>query len=572
MIEMIFKTIGGLALFLYGMSLLSDGLKKAAGNKMRQILESMTSNPLMGFTAGMMVTALVQSSSATTVIVIGLVNAGLMTLRQAICVIIGTNVGTTATAWIVSITSFELKISNYALLFVAIGLILDVVGKSRKTKSAGQILIGFGILFLGIDFMKESFSGLKNSPAVIDWLQGLADRPLLALLGGALITMVVQSSSASIAMVQSLAGSGAFGSEWENALNIAIPFVLGCNIGTTITAQLAALRTNAASRRTAWAHTLFNVAGSVIALPLVYLGWYGKLVHIVAPWELTEYTVIPTIAVAHTLFNAGTSILFLPLAGWLEMVVTKMIRPRRGELAGHMVVLEQHLLDTPALALQQAKREIVRMAKEGKRALETAIEALMASDRKGVESTRKIEDLVDAYQFQITTYLVDLSQRQLDDEVSRELPVLLHMVNDLERVGDHAVNIAEIADRKIDQGVVFTDVASEESKGAVDEIYLMFDNVILALGKNDIQAAHRALTSENKLNRMQVQFRRHHVRRMTDGVCGAEAGVIFIDVVDNIEKIGDHLTNIAQSVIGGIQWAGVKGSMLSGEYNALVEK
>ncbi|MBN1123991.1 MAG: Na/Pi cotransporter family protein [Sedimentisphaerales bacterium] len=572
MVEMIFKTIGGLALFLYGMTLLSDGLKKAAGNRMRQLLESMTGNPLMGFAVGMTVTAMVQSSSATTVIVIGLVNAGLMTLRQAICVIIGTNVGTTATAWIVSLTSFEFKISNYALLFVAIGLLLDMVGKTRKTKSIGQILVGFGILFLGIDFMKESFSGLKSSPAVIDWLTGLADKPILALLGGALITMVIQSSSASIAMVQSLAGSGAFGSEWESALNVAIPFVLGCNIGTTITAQIAALRTNVASRRTAWAHTLFNVGGSVIALPLVYLGWYGKLVHIVAPWELTAKTVVPTIAVAHTLFNAASSVLFLPLAGWLETLVTKFIKPRRGEMVDHMVVLEQHLLDTPVLALQQSKREIVRMAREGKHALEIAIQALMASDRKGVESTRKIEDLVDAYQFQITSYLVDLSQRQLDDEVSRELPVLLHMVNDLERVGDHAVNIAEIADRKIEHGIVFTEVASEEFKGAVDEINQMFDNIIQSLDKSDIQAAHRALSSENKLNRMQVQFRRHHVQRMTDGVCAAEAGVIFIDVVDNIEKIGDHLTNVAQSVIGGIQWAGIKGSMLSGEYEAIIEE
>jgi phosphate:Na+ symporter len=566
---MILNSIGGLALFIYGMGLMSDGLKKAAGERLRQILESMTRKPLMGFTMGMAATGLVQSSSATTVMVIGLVNAGLMTLRQAICVIFGTNVGTTATAWIVSLTGFELNVSGYALAIIAAGLLCEVLGRTRKTKSLGQILIGFGLLFIGIDYMKDAFAGLEESEGVRRWLGGLGGRPMLALLAGTALTMLIQSSSASIMIVQTLAFTGAFGEDWSNVVKAAIPFVLGCNIGTTITAQIAALRTNLASRRTAWAHTMFNVLGSAIFLPFVYLGLYGALVLIVAPWELSQETIMPTIAISHTMFNVINSIIFLPLAGLLESLVVWMVRPRRGEVAERAVILETHLLDTPVLALQQAKREMIRMGGEAKRAVQNACEGLAENDLRKIDTTRRIEDMVDDYQAQITSYLVSLSQRQLSDEVSVELPVLLHMVNDLERVGDHAVNIAEIAERKIEQKVTFSEDGVNDANRMVEEMRLMFEGILAALEKNDVQAAHAALNSENKLNRMQVDFRRHHVQRMTDGTCAAPAGLIFIDLVDNLEKIGDHLTNIAQSVIGGIQWDGVDSGTLSGEYKAL---
>ncbi len=566
--HMFFNTMGGLALFIYGMGLMSDGLKKAAGQKMRSLLGSMTNRPLMGFATGIGVTALVQSSSATTVMIIGLVNAGLMSLKQAICVIFGTNVGTTATAWVVSLTGFNFKMAQYALPIIAVGLLLDIIGKTRKIKSIGQILIGFGILFIGISFMKEAFVGLKGSPAVVHWLTGLGDKPMLALFGGVAVTVLLQSSSASIAIIQSIAASAAFGSDWTTALNVAVPFVLGCNIGTTITAQIAAFRTNLGSRRTAWAHTMFNVVGSVVAMVLVYLGWFGKAVHLIAPWELNAQTIMVTIAVAHTLFNVVNSVMFLPFAGALERLVIFMIRPRPGEIIERAVVLEKHLLDTPVLAMQQAKREIIRMAHEARKALEYAVAGLMAGDRSGISNTQKVEDVIDDFQNEITSYLVALSQRQLDEEVSTELPVLLHMVNDLERVGDHAVNIAELAERKIEQKIAFSDVAEEESKALFAEAYVMFERIIRALEDSDIQAAHQALDNENALNKMQVRLRRNHVQRMTDGACSAQSGLIFIDLVDNIEKIGDHLTNVAQSVIGGVQWAGVKRNMLSGEFEA----
>lgn len=567
--HMIFYTFGGLGLFLYGMGLMSDGLKKAAGQKLRQLLESMTSNPVMGLGVGIVVTGIIQSSSATTVMLIGLVNAGLMNLRQVIPVLFGTNIGTTVTAWIVSLTGLNMDINTFALPMIGVGFLLDLLGKSRQVKSFGQILLGFGLLFLGMDFMKEAFSGLEQNQAVQNWLAGFGTRPFMALLAGMAITFVIQSSSASIAIIQILAASAVFGTDWMNVLNATIPFVLGANIGTTITAQLAALRTNVSSRRTAWAHTMFNVIGTLYFFPFVYYGLYSQFVVWVSHWDLNQQSISATIAVGHTMFNLINSIAFLPFYRVLERIVTTMIRPRSGELSDRSVVLETHLLDTPVLALDQARREILHMTKEARESLVAATEAIMNNDRKKVDLTHKLEELVDDYQLQITSYLVALSQRELNEEVSKELPVLLHMVNDLERVGDHAVNLVEIAERKMDHKVVFSDDARTEAQELFKEAFGMFDHVLNALKGDNIQAAHHALINESQLNKMQVRFRRNHVRRMTDHLCSAEVGVIFIDIVDNVEKIGDHLTNVAESIIGGIQWSGVKGNSLSGEFKAI---
>lgn len=558
--EMIFGTIGGLGLFLFGMGLMSDGLKKVAGRKLKNILESMTKRALTAFLVGTGVTALVQSSSATTVMVVGFVNAGLLTLKQAICVIIGTNVGTTATAWLVSISGLgALKITTYALPAVGVGFLLEVLGKTRKTKSIGQILLGFGILFLGIGFMKDAFGPLEKSPRVQELFISLGDKPILAILAGLVVTMLLQSSSASIAIVQLLAMGGAFGSNWETALNVAIPFVLGSNIGTTITAQIAALRTNLNARRAAWAHTVFNVFGCLIAYPFVHFGLFSSLVYIVAPWKLGHSTIAPCIALAHTIFNVANSGIFLPIAGLLEKLVVRLVPERPGDAAARPVILEEHLLDTPEIALEQVKREIIRMAKTAKEALMRSVNGIINDDRMNLESIRPIEDFIDSFQLQITSYLSALSSRHLSDEISIELPVLLHTVNDLERIGDHAVNIVEIAERKIEQKLSFSNSALAEAEQLRREIDQMFDNIIAALENNNIKAAKTAvLTNENNLNKIQIDFRRSHVQRMSEGICSAEAGLIFIDLVDNVEKTGDHLTNIAQAIIGGLQWEGVK--------------
>lgn len=552
--DMIFGTAGGLGLFLYGMILMSDSLKKVAGKKLKSILESMTKKPIIGCLVGAGITALIQSSSAATVMVVGFVNAGLLTLKQAISVIIGTNIGTTATAWLVSISGIEtLKITTYALPAIAIGLGLQIFGRTRTVKNVGGIILGFGILFIGIDFMKGAFIGMENSPRTQAFFVKMAHNPILAILAGMFVTALIQSSSAAVASVQLLAMSKAFGSNWTVALNMSIPFILGSNIGTTITAQLAALGANLNARRAAWAHTMFNIIGTLICV--CFIEWIAKLVHIIAPWELTGATIGATIAIAHTTIKIFEAVFFLPLTGVLEKLVLKLVPQKPGDLLMRPTTLERHLLETPELAMDQARREIVRMARVSKRAVNQAVEGLVEDNIKKLDIARMTEDVTDTLQYEITSYLAALSTKEISNEMSSELPVLLHMINDLERIGDHAVNIVEIAERKIDQKLTFSDLALSDAAKLKKEAEQMCDYIIMALENNDTDAAKSALINEDNLNKMQIDLRRSHVQRMSEGLCSPEAGLIFCDLVDNVEKVGDHLTNVSQAVIGGLQWA-----------------
>jgi phosphate:Na+ symporter len=564
--DMILGLIGGLGLFLFGMALLSDGLKKVAGRKLRIVLETMTKNTYVGFIVGFVMTTLVQSSSGATVIVIGLVNAGLLTLKQAIGVIIGTNVGTTTTAWIVSVAAIGfLKIDLYVLPAIGLGFALQAGGRTKTMKNVGAVLLGLGLLFLGLEYMKDAFASVRTSTQVQEIFVTYGGNPLFGVLAGMILTPLVQSSSAAIAIVQLLAVGGAFGTNWQMVLDMAIPFVLGANIGTTVTAQLASLQSSRTTRRAAWAHTTFNLLGTAIALPFVYLGLYGNLVDLLTPWELSQGTIAVSIAVAHTTFNVINSLIFLPLTSALEKLAFWLVPLHPSEAAAQPVILERHLLGTPEIALDQARREIVRMAKTAKAGFADAVSGLITDDRKKLESARAAEDFTDTQQYEITSYLTELSRQQLSDDVAIGLPVLLHTVNDLERIGDHAVNIAEIAARKIDQKLSFSDQALAEMNQLDTEANAMFDLVIAALDQNDPTMARSALLNEDNLNRMQIDYRRSHVQRMTEGNCAAEAGLIFIDLVDNVEKIGDHLTNIAQAVIGGLHWDGVELKMIAPE-------
>jgi len=553
--EIAFGTVGGLGLFLFGMELMSDGLKRVAGQKLKSLLGSLTKHRVIAVLLGALTTCLIQSSSATTVMTVGFVNAGLLSLKQALCVVLGANIGTTLTAWLVSVLGIGgFKITLYSLPAIGVGFLLRVTAKTQKVRNFGSVLLGFGLLFVGISFMKDGFAPLKNSGEVQKVLIWFGQNPILAVLAGTVITILLQSSSASIMMVQVLAFQGAFGMDWGVVLRLTIPFILGDNIGTTITAQLAALRTSRNSKRTAMGHTIFNCLGVLYILPLVWVGWFGKAVIWIFPGELSQTTIMMHIAVAHSMFNVVNTIIFLPSIRWLEAVIMKILPLRPEELAEKPVVLETHLLNTPVIAMEQAKREIVRMAKQAKKAVNEAVEGLLANDRKKLRLTEKTEETVDNFQYEITAYLAALSTKELSKELSVELPVHLHTVNDLERVSDHAVNIAEIAERKITQKLKFSESAKAESIQLRDEANQMLSRIVTALEKNNVETAKAVLVNENNLNRMQIDFRRSHVQRMANGTCSAVAGLIFIDLVDNIEKIGDHLTNIAQGVIGGLQW------------------
>ena len=553
--EMLFGTIGGLALFLYGMGIMSAGLKQAAGDSMRALLARITKWPLMALLVGAGVTAVIQSSSATSVIVIGLINAGLLTLRQAICVILGANIGTTITGWLVAAVAGlkAFKISMYAMPLIAVGFTVQLCAKRERWKSTAMILLGLGILFLGLDIMKNAFGDLsdkKNSP-IAGVLQMIGDQPILAVLAGAAFTVAIQSSSASIAMVIVLAVNGGFGADPHHALRIAIPFVLGDNIGTTITAQLAALRAGRDGKRTAMAHTLFNVIGVMIVLPFVYGGWYIQFVEWISPTE----SVAINIAVSHSLFNVVAAFVILPFVGVLEGLVMWILPTRQKDIADQPVTLELHLLDTPPLAMDQARRELLRMARKAKEALADAFTAVLDNDRSKLEDVARKEDIVDDFQREITSYLVALSQRTLGRKQANEFPVLLHGVNDVERIGDHAKNISESAERKMDQGEHFTPDAKADIVRMRIEVDQMYDDVLIALAESDPDIAGRALAHETVINRMQNDFRKSHVRRLTEGKCTAMAGMVFVDLVDNIEKIADHLTNVAQGIVYGMQWS-----------------
>jgi phosphate:Na+ symporter len=300
------------------------------------------------------------------------------------------------------------------------------------------------------------------------------------------------------------------------------------------------------------------VFGCLIAYPFIRLGWFSTLVQVISPWELGPTTIASSIAIAHTIFNVTNSAIFLPMSSLLAKITIRLVPERPGDAAVRPLVLERHLLDTPELALQQTRREIVRMAKTAKLAVMRSISSIIDDDMRKLQSVRETEDFIDTFQLAITSYLSSLSSRRLSDEVSIELPVLLHTVNDLERVGDHAVNIVEVAERKIEQKLAFSEYALAEAEQLNKLLDQMFDRIIAALEKNDTESAISALSNENNLNKLQLEFRRSHVQRMTEGICSPETGLIFIDLVDNVEKIGDHLNNIAQAVLGGLQWMGVK--------------
>jgi len=554
-IKMIIGTIGGLGLFLFGMDMIADALNKAAGRKLKNFLSALTKNSFIAVLVGTMVTVLIQSSSATTVIVIGFVNAGLLTLKQAIGVIFGANIGTTITAWIVSAIGIEgFNIEYIALPAIGIGFVIRILVKNQKIKDAGNFLLGLGILFVGIVFMEEAFSGLKENKTIQDFLIMLGENPLLGALAGMLVTAVIQSSSAFITIIQIMALKEVFGTDWDLVLRITIPFILGSNIGTTITAQLAAIRTNRNSRRAAMSHTLFNIIGVAYILPLTVLGWYPAFVKWVTPFPLTQSTIMVYMAVSHSIFNIVNTIVFLPLVGLLEYIVMKIIPLKKEEMLQMPVVLEEHLLSTPLLAIEQVRREILRMVKTCREAVNNACDGLMNGDAKKFDTARKNEKLTDDFQYEITIYLAKLTSKELDKELSLGTPVLLHTVNDLERIGDHAVNIVEIAERKISNKILFSNGAEIEVSHLRIEVNQMFEHILKAFENNDPEAAKLSLVNENNLNRMQRDFRRNHVQRMNQKVCTAESGLIFIDLVDNMEKVGDHLTNIAQSIIGGLQW------------------
>jgi len=541
--------VGGLGLFFYGMQIMSEGLKNIAGDRLKGILHMATKLPIIGILVGAAVTCFIQSSSATTVMVVGFVNAGLLVLRQAISVIMGANIGTTFTAWLVSSMSV-FKVSQYALPLVGVGFAMNSFARRKNIKFWGQVVMGFGILFLGLDFMKDAFTPLKNSDYVKDMFLSFSGNPLLGVLVGMVFTVLLQSSSATIAIVQVMAFNGLID------LPSAIPIILGDNIGTTITAQLASVGTTLPARRAAMSHTLFNVIGAAYMLIFVYTGWFLKGIHLIIPGVVTTKNIMFYIAVSHSVFNVVNAAVFIPFIGFLERASVFLVPKKKGAIEMGPQYLEKHLLDTPPIAMEQAREETVRMLGLASRSVSSAVKSFLENDADEFREVAKFEQVIDNLQSEITQYLVELSQRNLTREDSEELPVLIHSVNDVERIGDHAVNITELSERKIDNKLPLTEQAKKELKLMWNELHSMMIATEEALEKNDVQVAESVMKREEKIDRFQDELKKSHVNRLNLGECDLRSGIVFMDFVDNLEKIGDHLTNIAQGVIGDMRWRG----------------
>ncbi len=546
--EVIFTLVGGLGLFFLGMRMMSDSLRKVAGNRLKNTLEILTKRPIIGLVIGTIVTMLVQSSSATTVMTVGFVNAGLLTLRQAISIVLGANIGTTLTAWLVSFFAL-FKITSYALPAIGIGFFLTLFGKTHSAKMWGHFVLGFGLLFTGLGFIKDAFAPFQNSEALKNFLLTFGTFPILGILFGVFLTVLLQSSSATIAVLQIMALSGLID------FRTAVPVILGDNIGTTITAQLAAIGGNTAAKRTAMAHTLMNTIGVLYMFIPVYTGIYATLIERIVPGPVTPNNIMLHIALSHSLFNVINSfIIFLPLIGVLEKLTIKLTRIKPGAMDIGPMYLEKHLLNTPTLALEGVKKEINRMVECARDALQKALKAFFENDKSSASKVEQCEELVDNLQKEITGYLVALAERELDEDEAEAIPVLLHCVNDLERVGDHAVNITEIAHRKIEQKLPFKGKEIEDLQKLVKTINSMFENTMQALSSNNIESARAVLKKEKKLNYLQVELKEVHIQKVKKGKYNYLSSIVYNDFVDNMEKIGDHLTNIAQGVLRHMRW------------------
>ena len=537
--------IGGLCLFLFGMNLMGQALERRAGSGLRSLLEKMTQNRLMGLLAGLGVTAVIQSSSATTVMVVGFVNSGLMTLRQSIGVIMGANIGTTVTAWILSLSGIEgssllvqmFKPSTFTPILALVGIILYMFGKADKKKDTGMILLGFATLMFGMEAMSSAVSSLRNVPQFREIFL-MFSNPILGVLVGAVLTGIIQSSSASVGILQALASTG------QVTYGAAIPIIMGQNIGTCVTALLSSIGTNKNARRAALVHLNFNVIGATVGIVLFYV-----VRAVAAPVLLGQAASEWGIAVAHSIFNILCTAVLLPMGGLLEKLVLRLVP--EGKQPQREAELDERLLATPALALERCRTLIADMASYSMESLRESLNAITAYNQKSAEHIREDEAKTDHYEDIIGSYLVKLSARKIGESDSALAAEYLRIIGDFERIADHSVNILESAEEMQQKGIAFSAAALQEyatMAGAVREVTaLAYDSFV----SGDVQAARQVEPLEQVIDDLKEEMRTRHIRRMQQGSCGIEAGFIWSDLLTNLERVSDHCSNIACCMIEG---------------------
>lgn len=541
--------IGGLALFLYGMHLLGEGLEKMSGGRLERILEKLTSNPIKGVLLGAAVTAVIQSSSATTVMVVGFVNSGIMKLSQAVSIIMGANIGTTVTSWILSLTSIEgdsifmqmLKPINFTTILALLGVVFIMFLKDEKKKNVGMILVGFAILMVGMDNMSDAVKPLRDVPEFTNILL-MFSNPILGMLAGAVLTAIIQSSSASVGILQALCVTG------QVPFATALPIIMGQNIGTCVTALISSIGAQTNAKRAALVHLYFNVIGTIAFM----LGFYG--INAIVDFAFLEMPADATgIATIHTVFNIVATLLLLPFSKLLEklacLTVKEVKDPKKEKFEQELLLLDERFLETPAYAVEQCKVVANHMAEISKEALECSLDLLRGYNEKEAKRVYELESEVDQFEDHLGQYLVRLSSKDLSVKDSATLSMLLHSIGDMERISDHAVNITEAAEEMHQKNMAFSADAEKEIgtfANAVREI------LRLSLGsfmKEDMEEAVMVEPLEEVVDDLKDELKMRHVNRLREGKCTIELGFVLSDLTNNFERVADHCSNIAACLI-----------------------
>ncbi|EGT5080043.1 TPA: Na/Pi cotransporter family protein [Clostridioides difficile] len=532
--NIVISLIGGLGLFLYGMSLMGEGLQKSAGDKLKKIIELLTSNVVMGVLVGTVVTGIIQSSSATTVMVVGFVNAGIMNLSQAIGVIMGANIGTTVTAQLVS---FNLE--GIAPIALGIGILFYLFTSNQKTKHLSEILIGFGILFTGMEFMKDAVAPLAEYKAFTDALLYFSKNPVLGILAGFAITGIVQSSSASMGMLIALASQGIL------PLSSALPILYGDNIGTCVTSLLSSVGASRNARRAAVMHLSFNVIGTIIFMLVLN----KPISAIVTHFDPTDTA--RQIANAHTLFNLTNVIILLPFSKYIVKLANRLIpiKETESEIVNNTKYLDERMFSTPSIALGNTVQEVVRMGHKATNSLEHSIAGFLNKSNEDINKAFESEKVVNKLQKDILSYLLKLSKEPLRDDERFRTDLLFNTVNDIERVSDHAENIAELAMSVKEMNISFSDSAIREIYEIYNKTITNFKDALIVLDVKDFDLANKVLEVENEVNYLEKTFRNSHMIRLNNGSCTIDAGVLYLDLLTNLERISDHSTNIVKQVL-----------------------
>ncbi|WP_286149785.1 Na/Pi cotransporter family protein [Romboutsia ilealis] len=529
--------MGGLGLFLYGMNLMGDGLQKSAGSKLKRIIELLTSNVIMGVLVGMVVTMVIQSSSATTVMVVGFVNAGIMSLPQAIGVIMGANIGTTITAQLVS-----LDVDFLAPVALGIGIVIYMFSNKPKYKHIAEILIGFGILFTGMDFMKDAVKPLAEYQGFTDMLLSFGHHPILGVLMGFAITAIVQSSSASMGMLIALASQGLI------PITAALPILYGENIGTCVTSLISSIGASRNARRAAIMHLTFNVLGSVIFMFILS----KPIIAIVTAIDPTDAA--RQIANAHTLFNIINVIILLPFNKLIVKLALKLVPETKGEQDDDSKVvkyIDDRMIETPSIALANIVKETLRMGEKSKESLNAAMDGIVDKSKEKIELSFKREKLINELQKLILNYLLKLSKASLNEDSRDTVDALFNTVNDIERIGDHAENIAELAQDIADSDMSFSDVGIGELKDMYNKVVSTYTYALEAMRTSNVELACKVIKMEEQVDMMEKSCRSNHMNRLNSSSCSIESGVIYLDIISNLERVSDHAVNIAQQVIAG---------------------